>query len=989
MVSTAPSSTKFERAVLSAPTNYMTVGAELKFTASGVSATGNATELPEGTTWAVSDERTAKISEDGILTALSNGSVVVQLLLDGQVVGEKTITIIYPDKLHFTKDKANAVYGEKIPLPIEAYYEGKKVTIKEDDIVFTMEANKDGVMPGTIDGWTFIGEEESGMKQAVITAALASDEEITAKMTISVYKQGELSFDFDKAIGGTRMFAWDRQVSNATTNDNSKYRVVNPDEKMVTSYTFAIDMTQIPIPEQLSELTYMLPGADMEGASAWTFLCQLAERVSPMTTVTPVIDFDDNFDLDISEIKLINDYFVLEGVKVLDEEKNQVEMTLKWIDQTLPIDVTMANPLCMVSGIKLIPRDDAAWDDSNSLPVVNMGSVGYQIFLRASSLVSFAQKEENQKQFGLYPYENPDDPKDAGAFFKDTYTEFEDTYTLINETKEGWILEDEGYVYYVAGARLKGVQEVEGFYYDFGEDGVCVKREKFTGLFEKEDGKTYYSLNGKIATGWNQINGEYHYFDTKTGAAYVGDHKFFNTVTYTFTEEGKLSSGVWYEMSAGTRYYYGPDYHRKGWQLIDGKTYFFKDSYRYEGYQFIVESNDIVAQWYDFGEDGAMREILTWTGLYEIRGDYYYMIDGQSQFGMYKIGDYFYYFLSQSRAAVKDGVYNCTNMRESKLPVGSYKFDSKGRMMVNGEPNEPTEVLKFSGASLTLHDNLTINFRTKALLFEEAGYTNPYVVFNMNGKEIKVTDYTVAGNDYVFAFNNVAPHQMNDTVTATLYGTFKGVEYASAPTDYSVALYAYNMLGKSTDDAYAELRTLLVDLLGYGAASQIYMDHKLDDLVDAKLTDAQKAWGTKEMRELTTVQSTAYEKIDNPTVLWRGAGLNLKDRVEMRFVIEAEDITNLSAKVVSESGAEWTIPAEKFETADIGRYNVYFNGLNAAQLSEPIYVTIYNGDQAVSHTIRYSVESYAYIYQNNEDAKLANIVKAMMIYGDSAYNFSH
>ena len=65
--------------------------------------------------------------------------------------------------------------------------------------------------------------------------------------------------------------------------------VVDPDKQMVTNYTLALDMTQIPIPERLDELTYMLPGADVEGASAWTFLMQLAQRISPLSEITATV----------------------------------------------------------------------------------------------------------------------------------------------------------------------------------------------------------------------------------------------------------------------------------------------------------------------------------------------------------------------------------------------------------------------------------------------------------------------------------------------------------------------------------------------------------------------------------------------------------------------------------------------------------------------------------------------------------------------------
>lgn len=291
--------------------------------------------------------------------------------------------------------------------------------------------------------------------------------------------------------------------------------------------------------------------------------------------------------------------------------------------------------------------------------------------------------------------------------------------------------------------------------------------------------------------------------------------------------------------------------------------------------------------------------------------------------------------------------------------------------------------LSFSGASLTLQDDLVINYKANETLFTEEGYTNPYVVFSLNGVETKVTKYTVENGKYIFDFEDIIPHQMNDTIYATLYATYNDVEYASEVREYSVAIYCYNMLDKYNTSEYAELQTLLVDLLNYGAASQVYMDYKTDNLVNANLTEEQKAWGTSTERSLETVQNLEYETIENPTVQWKGGGLNLQKSVGMRFKIAADNIENLTVKVTNDIGEETIIASDTFEATDDGYY-VFFEGLNVGQMSDVVYLTVYDGDTAVSNTIRYSIESYAYAKQNSTDTNLAELVKAMMRYGDSA-----
>lgn len=288
----------------------------------------------------------------------------------------------------------------------------------------------------------------------------------------------------------------------------------------------------------------------------------------------------------------------------------------------------------------------------------------------------------------------------------------------------------------------------------------------------------------------------------------------------------------------------------------------------------------------------------------------------------------------------------------------------------------------FSGAALILHDNLAVNYKVDKALFETIGYVEPYVVFDFNGVQTRVDSYTLEGDKYVFSFTNIAPNQMTDTIYATLYASFDGMVFSSETKAYSVATYCYNMLEKCSSDDYAEFRTLLVDLLHYGAASQTYTGYKTDELVDAKLTSAQLAWGTAADRTLVNALDTAYETVETPWVVWKGAGLNLEDSVTIRLKFEAIDIEGLTLKIESQCGT-WEIQdVDLIPAGDV--YYAYFSGLNAAQMSEMLYMTFYRDGLPVSNTVCYSIESYASSKQNSGTTALTELLKAMMRYGDSA-----
>ncbi len=516
MVSTAPDSSAFDHAVINSNFNYFTVGASDKFTATAISATGNLVDMPEGVEWAVSDETVGSITSDGVFTANANGTAQICLMLDGTVIGFKNINVVNPDNVYFEKAKINAIYGEPAKLPVKVAYEGKAVAFTQNDVVLSVsDANH-----GSVDGFTFTGNEASGLRTIKVTAALTCDPAITGTISLSMYTKDEASFDFDNADGGDRQLAWIREVTNSNKESATTYRSIDKDKVMESYYTFAMDMSYIELPAQLKDLTYMLPGADVEGNNtAWSFLLQLAERISVLTEVTPVLYFDKSVEVDYSELSINNEYFYLKDT-VFNEEENSLTLILKWHRQEKPIDIDAANPLCIVTGIKLTPKEDAAWTSNDNLVLMNKGHIAYDVYLRANALYSFSSKEENQQIYGLYPFQNvrDDGVQENGGHFQSIYREFEDQYTLLNGEKDGWVIEGGGFAYYIDGEKLTGICEISGYYYDFGENGVNIGQKKYTGIMTDANGNEYYMVDGLKYTGWMILDMKnVRYYNPETG----------------------------------------------------------------------------------------------------------------------------------------------------------------------------------------------------------------------------------------------------------------------------------------------------------------------------------------------------------------------------------------------------------------------------------------------------------------------------------------
>ena len=301
--------------------------------------------------------------------------------------------------------------------------------------------------------------------------------------------------------------------------------------------------------------------------------------------------------------------------------------------------------------------------------------------------------------------------------------------------------------------------------------------------------------------------------------------------------------------------------------------------------------------------------------------------------------------------------------------------------------------LRFYGWSLTLQDNIALNYAVDAKFFADGCYKNPSVTFTIDGRTVTVTDYNTEkyAGYYIFTLTDIAPYQMGETVSATLTAYDGENPVTTDAAEYSIKTYCYNKLNDETSSA--ELKKLIVDLLNYGAATQTYVG-STDALVNADLTEEQKAYGTQEDAELATHAKDDYQTVENASATWVGAYLTLTDAVEMKFVFSADSTDGLQVKVTTAdpadaqaTGQTWIIT--EFTKYSEGAYIANFDGFNADQMSEVVYVTVCDSEgNAVSNTYRYSVESYAYAKQSDENTNLVALVKAMMKYGDSAKQYN-
>ncbi len=290
--------------------------------------------------------------------------------------------------------------------------------------------------------------------------------------------------------------------------------------------------------------------------------------------------------------------------------------------------------------------------------------------------------------------------------------------------------------------------------------------------------------------------------------------------------------------------------------------------------------------------------------------------------------------------------------------------------------------------SLSLQSYVAFNFLVEKSVLEN--YDSCYVVFERSDAKsgvISETCYGQAfGNDFMQFEYKVYSYQMSDTLTATLYALKDGVVYVGETYSSSVRDYAMSKLAESTDDAY---KTMVANLLTYGAKAQVYSDYRTEDMADSALGQY-AAFVTTSLPTVANKASSTNKGLTGVTLFENALGI--ASSVQIQF------ITKLSAgystdKLYAEVcwDRDGTAMSKKIDGADFATvgngsyYTVVFQDLTAKEGRTPVTVTIYDKTtgEAVSESWTYSIESYVANRQNSS-AKVLAVLNSMMNYYDSA-----
>ena len=270
------------------------------------------------------------------------------------------------------------------------------------------------------------------------------------------------------------------------------------------------------------------------------------------------------------------------------------------------------------------------------------------------------------------------------------------------------------------------------------------------------------------------------------------------------------------------------------------------------------------------------------------------------------------------------------------------------------------------------------------------------VVRKENGiveKVLSLTEYTIEGEVYYgFIYTGIAAKEMGDTLTARLEFTRDGIFYSGTVDTYSLKAYAMERLENSTN---AEFKTLLVDLLNYGAAAQIYFGYRTDALVNADLPAEQKALATHASNLPAAAENGSGENVTYPASI---AGKNILFGNRITLLVATSfgrdsDLDGISLRIrytdIDGNAVEKSIDGKDFVYRDdVNGFTAYFDGLKASEFRTSLELTLVKDGKAISETVTYSLDTYV---QNrlaaSTDANFKALLEATLNYADSAKEY--
>ena len=240
-------------------------------------------------------------------------------------------------------------------------------------------------------------------------------------------------------------------------------------------------------------------------------------------------------------------------------------------------------------------------------------------------------------------------------------------------------------------------------------------------------------------------------------------------------------------------------------------------------------------------------------------------------------------------------------------------------------------------------------------------------------KTVPAAQWGASGQYWTISYDGLAAKEMADELILTIYN--KEGEAISNPKTDSARSYVMRNINSQN----AKCRTMMVDMLNYGAAAQTHFGYNTDDLANNLLTETQKAWGTQTMETVTDVRAQGPH--------YKGTRLILESRIQMQVAFEGLTADMYATYTYTDHcGKEQVVTVEGKDFVDVGSgmYAIELNQLVYADARQPVKTKVFYADGTVYGGAKDSIESYV-----NRLGQENPVCLALMKFTDSARAYLH
>ena len=281
-----------------------------------------------------------------------------------------------------------------------------------------------------------------------------------------------------------------------------------------------------------------------------------------------------------------------------------------------------------------------------------------------------------------------------------------------------------------------------------------------------------------------------------------------------------------------------------------------------------------------------------------------------------------------------------------------------------------------AGTTATLDSSLALNFYLNASVLTGTGYEavieHTKATGNVVTTVIPEAAWITSGAYKIVCYTGVAAKEMADNIKLTVRDA-DGNQVKEA-FETSLRQYALETMENYKDQP--KWLKALTDMLNYGAAAQIIFKYNTDDLASK---------GAEAYQEYASTEYTlSKEGCDLPSTFVAGTTLTLEDMIKLNvYFNDAKAGMKATYSFTTHGGTyvEKTVEFDSF-VHEWGYYGVAVDDIAIADAATLVTVTLYNSDNTVVGTAKYSVN--AYLKDMIDDGKEDEIYPALAKFAASA-----